>query len=68
MYIHIYIYIYIYQALWHMRRAIAHAPLRTRLKHWKRANKTTTCLIKKASRRVADRTSKITTFLFFHFL
>ena len=51
-----------------MRRAIACARLRTRLKHWRRAKKSTPCLIKKASRRVADRTSKTTTFLIFHFL
>ena len=48
-----------------MRRAIAR--LRTRLKHWRRAKKSTPCLIKKASRRVADRTSKTTTFLTFIF-
>ena len=63
-----YIYIYIYIRLPHMRRAIARALLRTRLKHWRRAKKSTPCLIKKASRRVADRTSKTTTFLIFHFL
>ena len=51
-----------------MRRAIARARLRTRLKYWRRAKKSTTCLIKKAPRRVADRTSKTKTFLIFHFL
>ena len=51
-----------------MRRAIAFARLRTRLKHWRRVKKSTPCLIKKASRRVADRTSKTATFLIFHFL
>ena len=56
-----------YIRLRHMRRAIARAHLGTRLKHWRRAKKSTPCLIKKASRRVADPTSK-TTFLIFHFL
>ena len=51
-----------------MRRAIACARLRTCLKHWRRARKSTPCLIKKASRRVAYRTSKTTTFLIFRFL
>ena len=51
-----------------MGRAIPRARLRTRLKHWRRAKKSTPCLIKKASRRVADRTSKTTMFLIFHFL
>ena len=51
-----------------MRRAIARARLRTRLKHWRRAKNSMPCLIKKASRCVADRTSKTTSFLFFHFL
>ena len=41
-----------------MRRAIARARLRTRLKHWRRAKKNTSCLIKKASRRLADRSLK----------
>ena len=50
-----------------MRHAIARARLRTHLKHWRRAKKSTPCLIKKASRRVADRTSKTTTFLTFIF-
>ena len=50
-----------------MRRAIACARLRTRLKHWRRAKKKH-ALFKKASRRAADRTSKTTTFLIFHFL
>ena len=50
-----------------MRRAIACARLRTRLKHWRRAKKSMPCLIKKASRRVPDRTSKTTTFLSFIF-
>ena len=52
----------------HMRRAIARAGLRTRLKHWRCAKKGTPCLIKKASRRAADRTFKTTTFLIFHIL
>ena len=51
-----------------MRRAIERARLRTRLKHWRCAKKSMPCLIKKASRRVAYRTSKTTTFLIFHFL
>ena len=51
-----------------MRRAIARARLHTRLKHWRGAKISTPYLIKKASRRVADRTSNITTFLIFHFL
>ena len=51
-----------------MRPAITRARLGTRLKHWRRAKKSTPCLIKKASRRMADRTSKTTTFLIFHFL
>ena len=51
-----------------MRRAIARARLRTRLKHWRRAKKSTSCLIKKPPRRVTDCTSKTTTFLIFHFL
>ena len=46
-----------------MRCAIARTRLRTRLKHWRRAKKSPPCLIKKASRCVADRTSKATTFL-----
>ena len=50
--------------LGHMRRTI----LRARLKHWRRAKKSTPCLIKKASRCAADRTSKTTTFFIFHFL
>ena len=49
-----YIYIYIYIRLRHMRRTIARARLRTCLKHWRRAKKSTPCLIKKASRRVVD--------------
>ena len=60
--------IYIYIKLRHMRRAIACARLRIRLKYWRRAKKSMSCLIKKASRRVADCTSKTTTFLIFHFL
>ena len=63
-----YVYIYIYIKLRHMRRAIASACLRTRLKDWRRAKKSTPCLIKKVSKRVADRTSKTTTFLIFNFL
>ena len=51
-----------------MRRAITRARLWTRPKHWRRAKKRKPCLIKKASRCVADRTSKTTTFLIFRFL
>ena len=51
-----------------MRRPIARACLCTRLKRWRRAKKTTPCLIKKASRCAADRTSKTTTFFVFCFL
>ena len=51
-----------------MRRAIALARLCTRLKHWKRAKRSTSCLIKKASRCATDRTSKTTTFFIFRFL
>ena len=50
-----------------MRRAIARARLCTRLKRLRRAKKSAPCLIKKASRRAADRMSKTTTFIF-HFL
>ena len=51
----------------HIRRAIAR--LDTSLKHLRCAKKSTPCFIQKASRRVADRTSKTTTTLFiFHFL
>ena len=50
-----------------MRRAIARACLCARLKHWRRATKSTPCLIKKASRCAADRTSKTKTFFIFHF-
>ena len=53
--------------LWHMRCAIACARLCTRLKCYRHAKKSTPCLIKKASRCAADRTSK-TTFFIFHFL
>ena len=51
-----------------MRRPIGRACLCTRLKRWRRAKKSTPCLIKKASRCAADRTSKTTTFFIFHFL
>ena len=51
-----------------MRRAIALARLCTRLKHWKRAKRSTSYLIKKASRCATDRTSKTTTFFIFRFL
>ena len=47
-----------------MRRAIARARLCTRLKRWRRAKKSTLCLIKKASRCATDRTSKTTFFIF----
>ena len=50
----------------HMRRAIARARLYKRLKRQRRAKKSTPCLIKKASRCAADRTSKTTLFVF-HF-
>ena len=46
---------------------IALARLCTRLKHWKRAKRSTSYLIKKASRCATDRTSK-TTFFIFRFL
>ena len=47
-----------YFRLWYMRHAIACACLRTCLKHWRHAKKSTPCLIKKASRHVADCPSK----------
>ena len=50
-----------------MRRAIARARLCTHLKHWRHAKKSKPCLIKKASRCAADRTSKTTTFFTFTF-
>ena len=50
-----------------MRRAIPRARHCTRLKRWRRAEKITLCLIKKASRCAADRKSKTTTFFIFHF-
>ena len=68
LYIYIYMYIYIYQASPYEACDRTRARLRTCLKHWRRAKKCTSCLIKKASRRVADRTSKTTTFFIFHFL
>ena len=49
-----------------MRHAIARACLCAHLKHLRCAKKSMSCLIKKASRRVADRTSKTTTFFIFH--
>ena len=49
-----------------MRRAIARARLCARLKHLRCAKKSTSCLIKKASRRAADRTSKTARFFIFH--
>ena len=64
MYIYIYIYIYqdlAYEACDRTRRP-THMP--KTLDTWK---KSTRCLVRKASRRVADRTSKTTTFLIFHF-
>ena len=54
--------------LQHMRRAIALARLCTRLKHWARAKRNTSCFIKKASRCATDHTSKTTTFFIFRFL
>ena len=65
--IYIYIYIYIYKASAY-EACDRSARLLTPLKHWRGAKKSTLCLIKKASRRVADRPSKTTTFLIFHFL
>ena len=50
-----------------MRCAIARARLRARPKTLETCKKKY-ALFKKASRRVADRTSKTTTFLIFHFL
>ena len=46
----------------------AHACLCTCLKHWRRAKKSRSCLIKKASRWAADRASKTAAFFIFHFL
>ena len=57
-----------YYKLRHMRRAIPHARLCTRLKRWRRAKKSRPCLIKKASRCATDCTSKTTTFFIFRFL
>ena len=51
-----------------MRCAIALTRLCTRLKQWRRAKKSTSCLIKKASRCAVDRTSRTTKFLIFYFL
>ena len=51
----------------HMRRAIARARLCTCLKHQRRVKKSTPCLIQKASRYAADRTSKKQHFLSFTF-
>ena len=64
---YIYIYIYIYQAL--ACEACDHTgtPPHTP-KTLETCKKSTPCLIKKASRRAADRTSKTTMFLIFHFL
>ena len=53
--------------LWHMRRAITHTPLHTP-KTFEPSKKSMPCLINKASRCAAYRTSKTTTFLIFHFL
>ena len=50
--------------LQHIRHATARAHLCTCLKHWSCAKKSMPCLIKKASRCVTDRTSKITFFIF----
>ena len=52
----------------HMRHVIACTCLCTCLKHWRRAKKSTPCLIKKASNCAADHMSKTTKFLIFHFL
>ena len=63
MYIYIYIYIYIYKA------SAYEACDRTRTPpHTPKTLETCKKMIKKASGRVADRTSKTTTFLIFHFL
>ena len=51
----------------HMRCAIACTCLFACLKYWRQAKKSTPCLIKKASRYVAGRTSKTTTFFAFTF-
>ena len=51
----------------HMRCAIACTCLFACLKYWRQAKKSTPCLIKKASRCVAGRTSKTTTFFAFTF-
>ena len=53
--------------LQHMRPAIARARLCRRLKHGRRAKKSTPCLIKKASRCAADRPSKKQSSLSFTF-
>ena len=52
----------------HIRRAIARVRLDTSLKHLRRAKKSMPCFIQKASRCVADRTSKTATLFIFHFL
>ena len=49
-----------------MIRAVALAGLCTRLKHWTRAKRNTSCLIKKAWRCATDRTSKTTTSFVFY--
>ena len=51
----------------HMRHAIARTCLCACLKYWRQAKKSTPCLIKKASRCAADRTSRTTTFFAFTF-
>ena len=51
-----------------MRHVIARAHLCTCLKRWRRAKKSTPCLIKKASKCVTDYTSKTTIFFIFRFL
>ena len=50
------------------KQASADACLCIRLKRQRHAKKNKPCLIKKASRCAADRTSKTTTFFIFHFL
>ena len=52
----------IFDRLRHMRGAITRARLCTRLKYQRRTKKSTPCLIKKASRCAADRTSKRTAY------
>ena len=59
-------YIYVYQASAYEASDRTHRPPHTP-KTLDTCKKSTPCLVKKASRRVADRTSKTITFLIFHF-